>query len=293
MGDVRVFVLAFPFALPLALPLALATFAFGSVFAERTASAEPGPVRALPASSASAQAHAGELFKTSAEAYRQGDFKRTVDLLNEAFTLDPQPVILYNLGRAYEGLGDLDLAIDAYTRYLAADPKASDRKSLEQRVATLQRQRDEKKGLEKQRDDERQRAELAAEEQKRAEQRAAQPRTRTPTSTRTRSVGPYIVGGVGLAGLAAGGIVGLMANAKHDAATTERVQQTAIEQQDQAKSLATISTVSFVVGGVLAAAGVVWWVLDTPPSRGPSTGALAPKGRVGLSPMFITFERSF
>ncbi len=149
-------------------------------------------------------AKAAELFKSSAEAYRQGNFKGTVDLLKEAYALDPQPVMLYNLGRAYEGLGDVDAAMDAYKRYLQADPKAPDRPSIEQRIATLQRTKDERSSLEKQRDEERKKAEenarLAAEEQKRAEEerkRAEEERKKK----HQRSIGPYIVGGLGAAGL--------------------------------------------------------------------------------------------
>jgi tetratricopeptide (TPR) repeat protein len=245
------------------------------------------PVRADTKPAATTTARAADLFKASVEAYRGGDFERTVALLNEAYTLDPQPVILYNLGRAYEGLGNGEAAIDAYDRYLKADPKATDRASIEQRVATLQRQRDEKKNLESQRDQERLRAQVAAEEQRRAEARAKQ---RTQEAPRSRSVAPYIVAGLGAAGLVAGAAFGLVANSKHDNAASERVQQTAIDQQDSAKSLATISTISFIAGGVLLAGGVTWWLLDTPPKK---TQGSAPTTRVGVSPSFVSLVRSF
>ncbi|MDB5216850.1 MAG: hypothetical protein JWO86_4777 [Myxococcaceae bacterium] len=248
---------------------------------------------------ATAQARAADLFKSSVEAYRQGDFKRTVTLLTDAYALDPQPVILYNLGRAYEGLGDGDAAIDAYDRYLKADPKAPDRASIEQRVATLQRQRDEKKNLETQRDQEKKRAEVAAEEQRRAEERAKQ---RPEEPPRSRSVAPYIVAGVGAAGLIAGGVFGLVASSKHDAAASQHVQQTAIDEQDSAKSFATISTISFIAGGALLAGGVIWWLLDTPPQKTEKNThektqekALSSGGatRIGLSPSFVTLTRTF
>ena len=246
-----------------------------ALFALQGLSARNAHAQGKPA--ATAQNRAAELFKASLEAYRQGDFKQTVALLNEAYALDPQPVIPYNLGRAYEGLGDVDAAIDAYERYLKADPKAPDRLSIEQRIVTLQRQRDEEK----------RRAEAAAVEQRRAEERAKQPHDEPP---RSRSIGPYIVAGVGAAGLVAGGVFGLVATSKHSAATSEHVQTTAIDEQDQAKSMATVSTISFIAGGALLAAGVTWWFLDTPPKK---TQGSRGTTRIGVAPSFVTIARTF
>jgi tetratricopeptide (TPR) repeat protein len=250
----------------------------------------PAPARADGPTPA-ARTRAAELFKNGAEAYRKGNFQGTVNLLKEAYALDPQPVILYNLGRAYEGLGDGDAAMDAYRRYLEADPKAPDRPSIEQRLATLQRSKDEKAALEKQRDEERRKAEesarVAAEEQRRAdeEHRRAQEKQR-----HKRSLVPYVVAGVGVAGLGAGAVFGLVANGKHDSAASEPVQSKAVDQQDQAKTFATISTVSFVAGGVLLAAGVTWWVLDAPPKEKQASQGTT---RIGVAPAYVTLERSF
>jgi tetratricopeptide (TPR) repeat protein len=234
----------------------------------------------------SPQARAAGLFDKGAEAYRRGDFQQAVTLLQEAYGLDPQPVLLYNLARAYEGLGNIDLAIDTFTRYLEADPKTPDRGAIEQRLGTLKRQRDERIALEKQRDAERKRAdEEKAERERRAQEQPV-------VAPRERSIGPYIVGGAGIAGLATGVVFGLMANSKHNsAASSSTAQQSAIDQQDTAKSFATISTVSFVVGGVLVAAGATWWFLDG--RRVSKQGSAAtPTFRVGLAPGFVLLERA-
>src|SRR5687767_9910106 len=90
------------------------------------------------------QSQAADLFKKSVDAYRRGAFKEAIDLLNEAYALDPQPVLLYNLARAHEGLGDLDLAISTYEKYLQQEPNAPDKGAIEQRLVTLRRQRDER-----------------------------------------------------------------------------------------------------------------------------------------------------
>ena len=87
-----------------------------------------------------ARERAAELFEASAEAYRTGGFAEAARLLEEAYALHPLPVILYNLARAYESDGEYARAIQAYERYLADDPDASDRGAIERRIETLRAQ---------------------------------------------------------------------------------------------------------------------------------------------------------
>src|SRR5262245_55119117 len=74
----------------------------------------PAQARARDKSASSQATKARELFKKSEESYRAGRFQEAVDLLTEAYQLDPNPVLLYNLARAYEGLGDTPKAIESY-----------------------------------------------------------------------------------------------------------------------------------------------------------------------------------
>lgn len=239
------------------------------------AQAEPAPVTppTTPPPSAAAHARAAELFKKSVETYRSGDFNKTIDLLNEAYALEPQSVLLYNLARAHEGIGNNDAAIETYEKFLAQEPNAKDRGAIEQRLATLRRQRDERLALEK----------------RSTAQPTPQPVEPPPVerAPHRRSVLPYVVGGVGVAGLAAGAVFGLMANSKRDDAVAAPGQRDAIDLEDQAKSRATLSNVSFVVGGVLLAAGVTWWVLDLGASK--KSASVAPV-RVGLGAGLIRLE---
>ena len=244
---------------------------------------------AAPASAQTPQARAAELFNKGAEAYRRGDFPQAIALLREARALDPQPVLLYNLGRAYEDSGDVDSAIATFTKYIEEDPKAVDRGAIEQRVERLKRQREELLALERQRDAERTRADAEKADRERQQREAA--RARPPP---TRSVGPYIVAGVGVAGLATGVVFGLVSQSKHDsAASPSTTQQDAIDLQDTAKSFSTISTVSFIAGGVLVAAGATWWFLDRKASSKPAVGGAPQSFRVGLAPGFLILERGF
>ena len=232
-------------------------------------SVAPGPV-APP--SAAAHARATELFKKSVDTYRSGDFKQTIELLNEAYALEPQSVLLYNLARAHEGIGNNDAAIGTYEKFLAQEPNAKDRGAIEQRLTTLRRQRDERLTLEK-----------------RSASQPVQPTEPAPQEKPPyqRSVLPYIVGGVGVVGIVAGTVFGVMANSKRDDAVAAPAQRDALGLQDDAKSRATLSIVSFVVGGVLLAAGVTWWVLDLKASKRTSS---APTMRFGLGVGLVHLE---
>ena len=191
-----------------------------------------------PLTAEAREARALELFDKSEEAYQKGRFQDAVNLLREAYELKKEPVLLYNLARAYEGFGALDLAAKAYEDYLAGQPDTKDRGAIEQRIATLRRQIAEREASKK---------------------RAAQP---APRPERKPSAVPWIVAGFGVVGLGTGTAFALLASGKHKDAENEPVQITSSHDQDVAKTDATVAAVAFVAGGALAATGLVWAVLD-------------------------------
>jgi tetratricopeptide (TPR) repeat protein len=196
--------------------------------------------------SAPTDARALDLFEQSAQAYREGRFQDAVDKLREARTYKAEPVLLYNLGRAYEALGRPGDAADAYAKYLEEDPEASDRKAIEGRVATLRAQA----------------AELAA----------ARREPNAPAGDDAFAFAPYVVAGVGALGLGAGVVLGVLAEDRHDDAVAEPVQATAVEEQERAESLARASTVTLVAGAVVAAMGLAWIGIRVAQPRATSRG---------------------
>jgi tetratricopeptide (TPR) repeat protein len=196
-----------------------------------------------------------ELFERSAAAYDAGQFAQAVKLLKEAYQLRPDPVLLYNLARAYEGMGALPDAVRAYTDFLAAQPTAEDRGAIEARIVTLRAQIDEQARLQRE----------AAERQREAQEaqrRAAEQQGENASQRQggTRPV-PWIVAGAGGAGLITGAVFGALSVARHNAATTDAQADIATDQA-QARSLATAANIAFVAGGVLAVAGVTWGIVD-------------------------------
>jgi hypothetical protein len=108
-----------------------------------------------------------------------------------------------------------------------------------------------------------------------------------------RTVG-FVVGGVGVAALVGGVVTGLMTRSKEDDARSEcrgiYCPESTQADFDSAKSLATITNVLFIGGGVLAATGVTLVVvgsgsserptarLEVLPVLAPATGGIVARG---------------
>lgn len=61
------------------------------------------------------------MFRVALEAFKGGRFQEALDKLEEVYKLDPNPIILYNIGRALEELGRLAEAAEYFQRAVA-DP---------------------------------------------------------------------------------------------------------------------------------------------------------------------------
>jgi hypothetical protein len=102
----------------------------------------------------------------------------------------------------------------------------------------------------------------------------------TTASSPLKTVG-LIVGGVGVAGLAAGGIFGFLALSKNSSANSghcggslggaNQCDATGVSLRSDAVSFGNISTIAFIAGGVLAAGGATLWIV-------------APSGHVQATP---------
>ncbi len=80
-----------------------------------------------------------ELVTHSLEHYQAGRYKKSIGLLREAYGIESDPTILYNIARAYEGLGDLESALDSYRTYLLTRPGAEERAQTAERIGVLKR----------------------------------------------------------------------------------------------------------------------------------------------------------
>ncbi len=205
-----------------------------------------------------------ELFQESEKAYRLGHFDEAARLLVEARRWKREPVLLYNLARAYDGAGKKREAIQAFEEYLHEDPSAKDGPGIRARVATLKKEADEKDAL------------LARKADPPAGALASPPRP--PAEAKNASIAPWIVAGAGTLLLGGGIGLGLAARSKHDDAVASPGQKDAESLQSQAESRATAATVILIAGGVIAGAGLTWGILDVASSSAKTTAFIGPFG---------------
>lgn len=182
---------------------------------------------------------AAQLFERAEQAYNEGEAAHAVELLERAHELVPEPVLLYNLARAHEALGHFEQAVDHYERYLREVPEPRDRGAIRRRVATLRRQ-------------------MAAAED------GTDPEPRPPPPPPRASPLPPLIFATGGAVVVGGAVTGLLANGQASDAAEASSHRAGADALDRARTLATLANVLFVAGGVLAAAGLTWWILDSP-----------------------------
>ncbi|MGD0526563.1 MAG: hypothetical protein ABSE49_15555 [Polyangiaceae bacterium] len=109
----------------------------------------------------------------------------------------------------------------------------------------------------------------------------------------------FVAGGVGVVGIGAGTVFGLMARSRWSSSQSECPSSAncpqhaqAVTDHDSASSSATISTIAFVAGGALLAAGGVLWLTtphtdDAKPAM-TSTIGLLPAAGPGGAGLFVT-----
>jgi tetratricopeptide (TPR) repeat protein len=85
-----------------------------------------------------AVAQAKQRFNAAAQAYHEARYKDAIELFMQANALDPHADLLFNVGQAYEKLGEVPNALRSYRDYLRAAPGATDRGNVERTIANLE-----------------------------------------------------------------------------------------------------------------------------------------------------------
>jgi tetratricopeptide (TPR) repeat protein len=197
----------------------------------------------LSASLAQAQPErerAFELFERAEAEYAGGDLEEAERLLAEALSIFHEPALVYNLARARERLGRTEEAIAGYRAYLEEVPDAPNRGVIERQIETLERS-------------------LRTPEREPEPEPA--PERRPPVESDPPLVIPLVFGGVGLAALGTGAVLGGLAVAERDAAIEAPSQRDGMAALDRGETLATVANVLFSAGGAVLAVGVVWAIV--------------------------------
>jgi tetratricopeptide (TPR) repeat protein len=85
-----------------------------------------------------AKERARRLFEKGANAYRDGHFYDAVDIFLETNRLYPDPKLSFNIGKAFEGLGNEPGALRYYRDYLRRLPDAPDKKDVDAHIEQLE-----------------------------------------------------------------------------------------------------------------------------------------------------------
>jgi len=263
-----------PWILPLASLLA-AGIAIGAAVGPASAAAEAGTAEPQ---TGDLKERALELFARSEPLYNEGHFSEAADLLEQAFAMHKEPLLLYNLARAREGNGEATRAADAYQAYLDRAPDAPDRGSIEQRIRSLREQERRRQQLE-------QEQRLAQERLHALEHPDAGAAARPADAPNEQGPDvlagplPWIVAGVGLVGIGVGVGLGVAARGRHDRADAEPIQTTAVDLQNTARQLALGANIAFIAGGTLTALGTVLGIVGLVGASDPAEDSESAVGR--------------
>jgi hypothetical protein len=200
---------------------------------------------------------ASKLAEEASELYKAHDYSKANEKYAQAYVLDPDPNLLYNQARCYEGLGDRPLTDAKYKEFLGKP--GGDVTARKRAQAFVDDFAKNPSGV-------------TASPNKPAQGTSVTSPTTGGANTTPGSDPPepssmgglriagLVAAGVGVVGLGIGTVTGLNASSKNNEAekqcTGKQCPQSALDLTSSAKSAATVSTVSFVVGGVLLAGGL-------------------------------------
>jgi tetratricopeptide (TPR) repeat protein len=216
---------------------------------------------------AAAEESAGEaarrLYAEGKTEYAQGHYEEAVELFERSYALSESTALLFNMAQAHRlaGPGHCAAAVTLYESYLAAEPRAENRKEVEERIAELGSCPP---------------APVAARSP--APQTAVAPVPVPAAQPRGLPTGPVLVSGVGAALLVAGGVLYARAWDKHREA--EQVCPCYPGTYADWEVLTNVSYALLAVGGATLAGGATWWVVGEPAAGSrPAHAMLGVSGR--------------
>jgi len=192
-------------------------------------------------------------------AFNQGLYQEAAEFMKEAYGQDPQPLYLFNIGRAYQEAGQWLEAKAYFERYLLTKPPMEQRVKAEKQLANVV-------------------AQLPQPPQKIASPPPPGPR---------RPKAPWLLAGAGALSAGAGGVFVYLANNRRESvreaarnesgAVSGMSQERAYTLREEADTLALTGGVLAGVGATAMAAGTVWAILSWENSTPSSTLDIRPE----------------
>ena len=206
------------------------------------------------------------LYDAGTEHFEAGRFEEALEAFTEVYNRTGEPKLLFNLGAAAEGMGDMERAEAYYKVYLEELPDAEDADAVRARIAHLSEPQSTAPELKPEKEPEEGPEAAPAEETSPATLNAAEVDAETyyKKEDKPKKRGPIwqtTAMGVGGMVLAGGMISAIMAKSRYDGLEVACKPNCTDEQVSSAKGAATAADVLFAVGGVAVTAGVIGFVL--------------------------------
>jgi tetratricopeptide (TPR) repeat protein len=250
---------------------------------------------------------ASALAKDADRLYRDNKYKEAAETLREAYEADPNGLYLYNIARAYDQAGELELSQEYYRKYVAlpSDETAPDlvkkanlamdrirtllaRGSADKQVRDAEKQRleNDAKRAEARADAE------AAEARKQRQEFAEKEKLRKEAENKqvnVRKLAAYGTGGAAILGLGMALGFGIGSNANREAFRT--ADTLALKQQHEAETRGTaaVADISLLVGLAAAVATVILYPKGGDEPDKAVNVVIAPISGGGVASVGVTF----
>ena len=212
------------------------------------------------------------LFDEGNRLYKLGQFEAAAERYERAYDLHPEPTILYNLARAKESFDPAGSA-DSYEEYLDLGEGDEDRGAIERRITAMRKRVSDEAELKEK---------LDAKDK--------------PVVIESSGAGPFpwVLFGTGLALGTAGVVTGVIAKGKHNDAIEEPEQKAAADLASSADSLALVTNILWISGGVLALVGLIWGIAGRKKAASTDEVALSkPKVKVSIGVGSLHLQGTF
>lgn len=250
-------------------PLIVGALVTGSV-TPANAAFPPPPPPPEPASEKEVEA----LNNAAVEKFQAKEYEEAAQLFEEAYSINPEPNYLFNIGRIYEESGDLQKAVEYYERFMN-EPAVE----IEAREIALERVRVLKEII----------RENEAKEAAKNPPPPVEDNEPTPlgdddkkNKTPPMRIGGYVLVGVGAAVLGAGAGFGAAASGNSKELDDLNTLETRDAEIEKGRRNAIIADSMFIAGGALALTGVILIAVSFSKRGSGSRAALSPTfGRRG------------
>lgn len=218
---------------------------------------------------------AAALAKDADKLYKDGKYAEAAELLKQAYDVDPNPLFIYNIARAWDQVGNVEKAVESYRQYIALPSDQTQPDLVKRANLSLDRLRNALAKAEAQKKIEDEKTQRLEDERNKAEQRAEQEaaaarkqreeiaakekreREAAARSTNGRKIAAFVTGGVGAALLATSLGVGLAANGSRTAFRNATTLEDKVRFESATKSQALATDLTLVAGVAAAVAAVI------------------------------------